>query len=82
MLILSGIFLFNKPWSIRVKLKTFLHILDHLQQGHQRGARGHHVARKDHVPRPRACYEMINVFTLTNINDKVTEGKLSKIFIS
>jgi len=25
---------------------------------------------------------MINVFTLTNINNKIIEGKLSKIFIS
>jgi len=25
---------------------------------------------------------MINVFTLTNINTKIIEGKLSKIFIS
>jgi len=25
---------------------------------------------------------MINVFTLTNINTKIVEGKLSKIFIS
>jgi len=25
---------------------------------------------------------MINVFTLTNINTKITEGKLSKMFIS
>jgi len=25
---------------------------------------------------------MINVFTLTNIKDKIIEGKLSKIFIS
>jgi len=55
-------------------------------RGHQRGARGHQVARKDHVRRPRACSgnnnSMINVFTLTNINTKITEGKLSKTFIS
>ena len=35
---------------------------------------------------PRACSKnnisMINVFTLTNINTKIIEGKLSKIFIS
>jgi len=57
-----------------------------LRQGHQLGARGHQVARKDHVDRPRACSKnnisMINVFTLTNINTKRIEGKLSKIFIS
>jgi len=36
--------------------------------------------------RPRVCSKikisMINVFTLTNINTKIIEGKLSKIFIS
>jgi len=48
-------------------------------------ARGHKVARKDQVGRPRACSKiisMINVLTLTNINTKIIEGKLSKIFIS
>jgi len=53
---------------------------------HQRGARGHQVARKDQVGRPPACSKinisMINVLTLTNINTKIIEGKLSKIFIS
>jgi len=57
-----------------------------LRQGHQSGARGHQVARKDHVGRTRACSKndisMINVFTLTNINTKRIEGKLCKIFIS
>jgi len=55
-------------------------------RGHQRVARGHKVARKDQVGRPRACSKinisMINVLTLTNINTKIIEGKLSKIFIS
>ena len=55
-------------------------------RGHQRGARGHQVARKDHVGRPQACSEnsisMINVFALTNINTKIIEGKSSKNFIS
>jgi len=56
-------------------------------RGHQRGARENQVAHKDHVGRPRACSKnnisMINVvFTLTNINTKIIEGKLSKIFIS
>jgi len=26
-------------------------------RGHQHGARGRQVARKDHVGRPRACFE-------------------------
>jgi len=51
--------------------------------GHQRGARGHRVAHKDHVSRPRACSKnsisMINVFTLRNLNTKIIENKLSKI---
>jgi len=55
-------------------------------RGHQRGARGHQVPRKDHVGRPRVCFKndisMINVFTLTNINTKIIEDKLSKIFVS
>ena len=46
-------------------------------RGHQRGARGHQVARKDQVGRPRTCSKnninMINVFTLTNINTKIGE---------
>ena len=54
--------------------------------GHQRGARGHQVARKYQIGRPRACSKnkisLINVFILTNINTKIIEGKLSKIFIS
>jgi len=55
-------------------------------QGHQRDARGHEIARKDHVGRPRACSKnnisMINLFTLTHINTKIIECKSSKIFIS
>jgi len=55
-------------------------------RGHQRGARGHQAASKHQVGRPRACSKnnisMINVFTLTNINTKIIESKLSKIFIS
>ena len=55
-------------------------------RGHQRGARGHQVAHKDDVGRPRACSKndisMINAFTLTNINTKIIESKLSKIFFS
>jgi len=47
---------------------------------HQRGARGHQVARKDQVRRRRACSKnnisMINVFALT-----IIESKLSKLFI-
>jgi len=54
--------------------------------GHQRGARRHQVVRKNHVGHPRFCSEnnisMINVFTLTNVNTKIIEDKLSKIFIS
>ena len=53
------------------------------RRGHQRGARGRQVARKDHLGRPRVCFKndisMINVFTLTSINTKIIEGKLSKI---
>ena len=53
-------------------------------RGRQRGARGHQVVRKDHVSRPRACSKnkirMINVFTFTNINAKVTEAKLSNFY--
>jgi len=55
-------------------------------RGHQRGARGHQLARKDHVYRPRTCSKhnisMINVFKLTNINTEIFEDKFSKIFIS
>jgi len=54
-------------------------------RGHQRGARGHQVARKDHVGGPRVRSKnnisMINVFT-SYINTKIIEGKLSKTFIS
>jgi len=59
---------------------------EHLQQGRQRGSRAYQVARKDQVGRPRACCKnnvsMVIVFTLTNINTKIIERKLSKIFIS
>ena len=55
-------------------------------RGHQRDARGYQVVRKDHVGRPWACSKnnisMINAFTLTIINTKIIEGKLSKTFIS
>jgi len=51
--------------------------------GHQRGARGHYVARKDQVGRPMACSKnnisMINVFTLTNINTKVIKVNWAKV---
>jgi len=51
--------------------------------GHQRGARGHHVARKDQVGRPMAYSKnnisMINVFTLTNINTKVIKVNWAKV---
>ena len=54
-------------------------------RGHQCGARGHQVAHKDEVGRPRAYSKnnisMINVLPLTNINTKIIESKLSKIFI-
>ena len=57
-----------------------------LVRGHQRGSRGHQVARKDQVGRPRTCSKnnisMINVFTLTNTDTKIIKGKLSKIFIA
>jgi len=52
----------------------------------QHGGRGHQVARKNLVGRPLACSKnnisMINVFTFTNINTKIIECKLSKIYIS
>jgi len=55
-------------------------------RSHQRGARGHQVAGKDQVGRPRTCSKnnisMIYIFTLTNITTKIVEGKLRKIFIS
>jgi len=55
-------------------------------KGHQRGARWQRVARKDHVGRSQARSKnnisIINDFTLTNINTKITKGRLSKIFIS
>jgi len=62
-------------------------ISDHFYfKGHQCGARGHQFAHKDQVGRPRACSKnninMINAFTLTNVNTKIIEGKLNKIFIS
>ena len=67
-------------WNELVSL-LFIYI-----RGHQRGAHGHQVVRKNHVGRPRACSKnnisMINVFTLTNISTKIIETKLSKIFIS
>jgi len=47
-------------------------------RGHQRGARGHQAARKDHVGRPRA-YSKNNI---SMINTQIIKGKLSKIFIS
>jgi len=41
---------------------------------------------KDHVGRLRACSKnvisMINVFTLPNVNTKIIEGELRKIFVS
>ena len=44
------------------------------------------VPAGDHAGCPRACSKnnisIINVFTLTNINTKIIEGKLIKIFIS
>jgi len=62
-----------------------LEIMNYYTKGHQRGARGHQVARKDHVGRPWACSKsdisMVNVFTLTNINTKIIKGKLKEIFI-
>jgi len=57
-----------------------------LYQGSPTWCSRQQVARKDHVCRPRACFKnnisMISIFTLTNINNKIIEGKLSKIFIS
>jgi len=54
-------------------------------RGHQHGARGHQVARTNHVGGPRACSDnstnMISVFTSTSlifINDNIIEDKLSK----
>jgi len=75
------------PQSNNVTMKTLLKTQLRLWfRGHQRGARGHQVARKEYISRPRARSKnnisMINVFTLTNINTKITEGKLSKMFIS
>ena len=71
-----------KPLLLQYSLYRFTAYI----KGHQRGARGHQVIRKDHVSRRRACSKnnisMINVFTLTNINTKMIEGKLSKTFIS
>jgi len=60
------------------KTKIRRHMNTHYNRGHQRGARGNQVARKDHGGRPRACsinnISMINVFTLT-------KSKLSITFI-
>jgi len=68
---------------------TFNMVLKGIHQGSAtwcRGACGHQVTHKDQVGHPRACYKnnisMINVFTLTNINTEIIEGKLNKIFIS
>jgi len=48
-------------------------------RGNQHGARGHQEARKDHGGSPPSCSKnnigMINVFTSTNINTKLIEGK-------
>jgi len=67
--------------SLIDRLKVTVWVRDH-----QRGARGHQVARKDHVGRPWGCFKnninIINVFTLTNINTNIIKGKLSKIFLS
>jgi len=53
---------------------------------HQCGVRGHQVVCKDQVGRLCAFYKnnisLMNVFTLTNINTKIVEGKSRKIFIS
>jgi len=58
----------------------------HLFQGSSTWWPLRQVTRKDHVGPPGACSEnnisMINVFTLTNINTEVSEGKLHKNFIS
>jgi len=47
---------------------------------------GTRPSASNQVGRPRACSKnsisMINDFTLTHINTKIFEGKLSKIFIS
>ena len=55
-------------------------------RGHQRGSREHQVARKAHVGCQLTCSKnnirMVNAFTLTNINTKIIEGRLSKLFIS
>jgi len=60
--------------------------VDVYTRGHQRGARGYQVGRKEQIGRPQACSKnnisMIIVFILRNINTKIIEGKLSKIFIS
>jgi len=55
-----------------------------LVRGHQRGARGHLVARKVHGDRPPDCSEnnisVINVFTLTNINTKMKVNRAKFLF--
>ena len=71
---------------IKEPVVTGLNIILVYRRGHQSGARGYQAARKNHERRPRACSKnnisMVNVFTLTNINTKVIEGQLCKIFIS
>jgi len=63
-----------------------VHIILHQKSPTWCPLRRHQVARKEHVDYPRACsnnnISVINVFTLMNINTKINESKLSKIFIS
>jgi len=60
--------------------------LQSLDQGSPAWCPQQQVTHKDHVDHPRACSKnninMINVFTLMNINTKIIESKLSKILIS
>jgi len=60
----------------------FLHFILYARS-HQRGVRGHRVARMDHVSCPQACpknnISMIIVFTLRNLNTKITEGNSAKL---
>jgi len=81
----------NESYSLRLgfaslRRKLVCVIRQGYTWGHQRGVRENQVTRKDHVSHPRDCSKnntnMINVFTLTNINTKVIESKLSKNFIS
>jgi len=55
-------------------------------RGHQHGARGHQVARKDHVGRSRAYLEnsikMMSIVTCINIINDYIIGKLNYIFTS